>query len=137
MNGMKFGKAYASYMNNLRAAYKQAYRASTGCDDQELQLHLAKFPIDGPKIKHDELEDRLYDLVRSGVGVDWKKGILEPICEANGNRVSLSDMDEIYDAMRERAAEEASSLDYDQLSTGICKYLSDEEINGIYDRSID
>ena len=126
-------KAYAAYANQARAVYKIAAGMAYVYDKDELAEHAEAIGLAG--MAPADIERRIADTVID-YGLDWDD-IREKCVYGNGAQSVPDDaLDDMLDAVKAYASECAELAGWDGLTSGMAKYISGEQADTLYDRSI-
>ena len=117
---------YAQQRSELAAMYKGVHREVTGCDEPSAKANLERRFGEKPTIA--DLEGGIAEKVIDH-DVPWDR--MQDI--ANERRVSAKTMDSLHEAVSESAMEQARDAGYDGLSSGMRRYISDDQFNALYD----
>lgn len=131
MADVKSRQEYAKYRSEATATWKQVYLETHHEDEQSMKAALARMERRGSGSLLPEVESGIAELCIDHA-VPWEK-VQD---RAYARNVSQGTLDQLYDVVRESALEQARQGGYGNLSTGMRLYMTDEQVNDLYDKDM-
>ena len=129
MGELKSRQDYARYRSETAAVWKQVFLETHREDEKAMKTELGR--LERMKSVLPQLEAGVAEMCIDH-DVPWET--VEQ--RAQQRNVGQDTLDSLYGIVRESAYEQAKDAGYEGMTTGMRRYITDEQFNEVYDRSM-